>query len=188
MKNIQPLPPYDLLHKLFSYDRESGLLTRKIKGKGGNAPTGSIVGTPNKAGHLRVKITERKNKNLAFAVHRIIWFMETGTDPMFHDIDHINRIKDDNRWINLRMVSRSENSFNQQKCTTEIYPGVHKRKNRYCARIMIDYVRVNLGSFKTAEEAIRRRKEAEIELARTRKDHVLLILAKKDIDAITESP
>ena len=33
--------------------------------------------------------------------------------------DHINGIKDDNRWINLRSVTKSENSQNQRKSQSD---------------------------------------------------------------------
>ena len=187
MKNTIPLPPYDILHTLFSYNPDTGLLTRKIKGKGGNAPAGSIVGTPNKFGHLKVKITTTKNLSLAFTVHRLIWLMQTNVDPLENDIDHKNRVPDDNRWTNLRMVSHSINSFNSCKHTTGIYPGVHKRGNRFIARIMVDYQRVQLGSFVKIEDAIACRKEAELRLASTRNDEVMLLQGATD-NATAQSP
>lgn len=48
-----------------------------------------------------------------YQAHRIIWFMKTGEWP--DQIDHINGIRDDNRWKNLRNVSNAVNSMNHQK-------------------------------------------------------------------------
>ena len=45
------------------------------------------------------------------ACHRIIWLLMYGYWPK--NIDHINRIKSDNRPINLRDVSKRENGLNR---------------------------------------------------------------------------
>lgn len=43
--------------------------------------------------------------------HRVIWAIHTGEWPN-GDIDHINRVRSDNRISNLRCVTRSENLHN----------------------------------------------------------------------------
>jgi HNH endonuclease len=43
--------------------------------------------------------------------HRVIWLWMTGEWPEF-DVDHQNRVRDDNRWSNLREATRSENMGN----------------------------------------------------------------------------
>jgi hypothetical protein len=45
-----------------------------------------------------------------YSAARIIWFYMTGEWP--ETIDHKNRIRDDNRWGNLRNASRAENMRN----------------------------------------------------------------------------
>lgn len=85
----------------------------------------------------------------------------------YDDIDHINRNKLDNRKINLRICSRSENmhnSTNQLNTSTGcrgIYKVTDKRyvRDRYTARIQINKVIMNLGYFDTLEEAIAARKK-----------------------------
>jgi len=47
------------------------------------------------------------------SAHRLIWFMQTGEWPS-GEIDHINGVRDDNRWNNLREVSSLENSRNMR--------------------------------------------------------------------------
>lgn len=76
------------------------------------------------------------------------------------EIDHINRNKLDNRRVNLRFVTHSENMRNTDQ-TTRDCRGVWKKKNRYMAGIHINNKTVHLGSFLTFEEAQRARKEAE---------------------------
>lgn len=44
--------------------------------------------------------------------HRMAWFLHTGEWPD-GPIDHINRDRDDNRIVNLRVVSAAENNRNR---------------------------------------------------------------------------
>ena len=47
---------------------------------------------------------------IAYPAHKIIWELHNGdTDSQ---IDHINRVKDDNRIENLRLATRSQNEAN----------------------------------------------------------------------------
>lgn len=170
MKSCQKLPDLDHLKYLFSYDPSTGLLTRNVAGRGGNSPKGSTVGCPNRFGHLRVKIG-----SYGYAVHRIIWYMMTGIDPMEMLVDHKDTDPANNKWHNLRLADHSVNCLNSdRKNKSKVYPGVHKRKGKWLARIGIDYKRVHLGYFDTMEEAIRARKAAEVELANKRNDEVLM--------------
>lgn len=56
-------------------------------------------------------ICVRLNDHLLRA-HRIIWIMEYGYNPGNKDIDHKNRIRDDNRIKNLREKNRRGNNIN----------------------------------------------------------------------------
>jgi len=49
--------------------------------------------------------------NQQYYAHRVLWAMHEGAWPA-EQIDHINGIRDDNRLINLRAVSRTENNRN----------------------------------------------------------------------------
>ena len=79
--------------------------------------------------------------------------------------DHINGNKLDNRKCNLRSCTQHENSMNcsTPKNNSSGYIGVVKVKSgNYVARIMFRRKQIHLGTFKTIEEAIKKRKEAEI--------------------------
>jgi hypothetical protein len=45
-------------------------------------------------------------------LNRLAWLMMTDEDPLDDEIDHKNRDRKDNRWINLRRVCRSVNTLN----------------------------------------------------------------------------
>ncbi len=85
--------------------------------------------------------------------------------PKGLDTDHINRNKLDNRKVNLRVATRSENNFNSglSSANTSGYKGVHwfKPAKLWRAYITIDGKRIELGYSKVKEEAIKLRQEAE---------------------------
>jgi hypothetical protein len=72
-------------------------------------------------------------------------------------VDHINTRKQDDRAINLRWATPSENSWNQKKKSnnTSGYKGVSYRPklDKYTSAICVKYKTTHLGTFKTAEEA-----------------------------------
>ena len=70
-------------------------------------------------------------------------------------IDHINRIKTDNRLENLRIITARENSYNRTKSKTSMnkYKGVQKRGGKYCAIISKDGKTHQIGGFNTEEDA-----------------------------------
>lgn len=94
--------------------------------------------------------------NVQYLAHRLAWAYVTGQWPDKH-VDHINRIRTDNRFENLRLVSRANNSLN----TTSLwgnksgFRGVsfHKLCGLFQARISHNRKQYTLGYFKTAEEA-----------------------------------
>ena len=73
------------------------------------------------------------------------------------DVDHKNGNKLDNRRDNLRLATRTQNQYNRGKNAnnTSGYKGVtvSPDKCKWVARIRIDGVRQNLGTFDTKEEA-----------------------------------
>jgi len=74
-------------------------------------------------------------------------------------IDHINRIKLDNRKFNLRKCSQATNNLNcgKYKNNTSGYQGINFRFGKYQAR----FKGKSLGTFDTFEQAVKVRKENE---------------------------
>ena len=112
-------------NKHFLYNSETGIITRSST----NEPTGYKHN-----GYLRIEIY-RGGKRYRYAAHRIAYLMYYGRLPTM--TDHINRVKDDNRIINLRECSRELNSINRpmQSNNTTGYRGVtwDRVKNKYKA-------------------------------------------------------
>jgi hypothetical protein len=81
-------------------------------------------------------------------------------------VDHIDGNKLDNRRDNLRICTHQENDWNKTLISTNTsgVTGVTKTKwNTWEARIQVKGKKIHLGTFKTKEEAIQTRRQAEID-------------------------
>jgi len=79
--------------------------------------------------------------------------------------DHKNRNKADNRKENLRPCTHKENNRNKDKMKTNTsgFIGVYwdKCRNKWAAKIKVDYKMINLGRFCSKEDALIARLKAE---------------------------
>ena len=121
---------------------------------------GDVAGWRNPTGYIRMKVGGK-----LYLAHRLAFLYMTGKWPE-DQVDHINHIRDDNRWCNLREVSHQENHKNQSKpkSNTSGVTGVCwcKRYKKWKAQIKVEGKVKNLGSFTSKEDATKARKEAEI--------------------------
>ncbi|MGU0172505.1 HNH endonuclease signature motif containing protein [Escherichia coli] len=109
--------------ELFNY--ENGNLFWKIQ-RQGRAKKGSKAGYLHHRGYLIVKAY-----GVLRPVHRIIWEMHNGPIPQNMEIDHINRIKLDNRLENLRLATRRQNACNISTNTSgvPVFTGANNNAN-----------------------------------------------------------
>lgn len=138
MKKALPLPSLEVLQSLFDY--KDGKLYWKNGKKAGAA-------MPN--GYTYIKIGNRN-----YSESRMVWKMHTGDDPV-GQIDHIDRVRSNNKIENLRDVDSFENMLN----TSTEGVSIHKKTGLYRARMMHKGKEISLGYFKTREEAVAHRKE-----------------------------
>lgn len=144
----------------FRYDSCTGFLYRRI----GNGPwkPGERVGSPNASGHRQVRFL-----GVLFMEHRLSWLIVHGKWPE-HELDHINRIPDDNRMENLRECTHGENMKNSslRKTNKTGFSGVsiYRPNGKYVAYISANGKRKYLGYHSDLESAIAARAKAEIEL------------------------
>lgn len=150
------------VRELFDYDPDTGVLIwiKKSAPQANTVKVGMPAGCVNKlSGYIDIL-----HNRTTYKAHRIIYLYMTGMFPNTC-IDHINGIKTDNRWVNLREASITEN--NRNKCinrnNTSGTTGVYFRKNRntWVAEISSNSKMIRLGSFKDKHDAIRARKDAE---------------------------
>jgi hypothetical protein len=104
---------YELAKQLFDYDPIIGHLRWKVSRQGNNG-IGTIPGSIQKNGYRAVSF----NGKLKYE-HRIIFLWHNGRWPKEgYDLDHINRIRDDNRIENLQEATRRQNLRNCQRRIT----------------------------------------------------------------------
>lgn len=138
------------LFQYLDYNPDTGLFTWKVN-TSRSGKIGNIAGNVNRRGYRSIWIN-----GLNFYAHRLAWAMSYGEWPEA-DIDHINQNKSDNRILNLRKASRSENMFNRgkNKNNTSGIKGVVfcKQTGKWRAQITINKKAVSIGRFFTQKEA-----------------------------------
>ena len=142
------MPTQEYLKSKYIYDADTGVLTSKRSKR----PVGSV--TP--LGRLRLTVYYGGKKMYIFA-HRIIWVLMTGDDIEGMFIDHINGDPLDNRFENLRLVDKAQNSWNTRNRggSKPELPGAYKctTSEAWFSTITVRGKAHYLGTFDTAEEA-----------------------------------
>lgn len=96
----------EYLKSIINYDPETGIFTWRVK-MGSLATVGKIAGSLHREGYVCIMILGKEYK-----AHRLAFLYMTGSFPIV--VDHINSIKDDNRWGNLRECTKLENAHNRK--------------------------------------------------------------------------
>lgn len=138
------------IKNIIYYNPENGVftwLTGRMKGKN--------AGAINSKGYLQIAINHK-----IYQAHRLAWFYVYGIFP-YGDIDHINRVKTDNRLSNIREVTRSKNLFNRAlfKSNKSGEKGVCflKKTNRWLASARLNGKEKYLGVFVNFVDAVEAR-------------------------------
>jgi len=135
------------LRARYTYHPETGLFTHKITNS--RCRVGGIAGGL-KRGYVAISLY-----GVYFSAHRLAWLYMTGEWPKGM-IDHINGDRADNRFENLRDVSRSVNNQNQKRAHRTSVTGllgVKPKGNFFESYINLDKKRLYLGRYRTAQEA-----------------------------------
>lgn len=141
---------YELFSTYLRLDPETGKLYWK-KRTGPRDFSGMEAGSLNQTGYIHIRFNRQ-----VYKAHRIVWLLVYGQWPL-HNIDHINRIKNDNRPSNLRDVNHSLNAENAKVRidNTSGFQGVHlSNSGQWVARRSGKYI----GTYPTKEEAAEARK------------------------------
>jgi hypothetical protein len=100
-----------------------------------------------------------------FLSHRLAWLIDTGEWPK-DQIDHIDGDRSNNRRLNLRQATDSDNRKNQKirsnNSSTVMGVSWRPKYGAWRARINVNKKDVHLGSFREFSDAVEARKLAEI--------------------------
>ena len=150
------------LKELLHYDAPTGVFRWRGIRKDRQGQPWDVAGYPRSNGYMHVRIDGKYH-----LLHRLAWLYVHGQFPS-GEIDHLNRIRNDNRIHNLRDASKCQNQQNRsiQTNNTSGVPGVvfSKKYGTWKARIKANNQYHHLGTFKTFDDAVTARKTAEKKL------------------------
>lgn len=143
----------DDLKQAFSYDPETGLVTRRIAVS--QFTIGTVAGSVNAAGYVDIVFRGKRLRG-----HRVAFALMTGAWPS-NILDHVNGDRADNRWKNLRECSQSDNAKNRTVNTKGRsgvrgvrYNGKSSKTRPWEVLIKHNYKQIYIGRYATKEEAI----------------------------------
>ena len=147
----KPSITHDELLAIITYDALTGQFNNK-KQRSPRALAGESCGWINALGYRAMTI----NKEYHLA-NRLAWFYMTGQWPDV-EIDHLNGIRSDNRFGNLRPATREINMQNRRKARSDSASGVigahwHRKSGKWASRISVGQKGRYLGLFDSAQEA-----------------------------------
>lgn len=175
----QKLPDQDYLNLMLEYSEKTGVVKYKdvfpedMEKHGWTQVRCKIQNTRRAgkvAGHLfqtssGTPAIQVRIDNKSYYLHRIIWKMVYGEDPIL--IDHIDGNPINNKLHNLRSVTNLENTRNTKrfKTNTSGTTGVSQDKTgKYEAYIWDKYKKIGLGRYDNIEDAIKVRAEYQEKL------------------------
>lgn len=95
------------LHRVLEYSPETGIFIWKEK-ISQKVLVGNAAGTTNAIlGYVIIALYGKQ-----YYAHRLAYFYMTGKWPQ-NQIDHINGTRSDNKWLNLRAATSSQNKMNR---------------------------------------------------------------------------
>ena len=136
------------LRELLHYDPETGVFTRLVRS--GPAKVGDAAGTATTSGYIQIRVDGGQ-----YLAHRLAFLCMTGEWPS-QFVDHVNGVRDDNRWSNLRPATPSENLQNVRRARADSQTGllgVSRDRQRFRAQIKVDGQHIYIGTFDTPEQA-----------------------------------
>lgn len=124
------------------YDPETGLLTW---------PGGKTAGRLTEDGYIKIGLFWRH-----YLGHILAWVIMNGVWPT-HKVDHENNVRNDNRWLNLREGTQSQNIANTRRSARNSsgFKGVsfERATRKWAAFIKVAGVSRRIGSYQSPEEA-----------------------------------
>ncbi len=147
------------LKELFDIDIQNGKFFWKKPSKYHSNLIGKEAGFASKD-YWIIKINKK-----AYKRGRLIFLYANGKFPE-PCIDHINGIKTDDRLINLREATITQNNWNHKfrKKSNNLPMGIRFQSNKFIARISHNKNQIHIGSFEKLNDAVNAYKQKRIEL------------------------
>ena len=139
---------WERLRQLVSYDPDTGVFTRLVGGPGRGNRVGAVAGGNAGGGYRSINIDGHLYKE-----HRVAVFYMTGKWPE-GVVDHRDRVRSNNRWLNLRDISDELNRQNRTHASAHSLTGmlgVQVVAGGFRGHIGINGRTEYLGTFETPE-------------------------------------
>lgn len=147
------------LKELLHYDPEAGVFIWKNP-QSNRIKKGGVAGFIDNCGYRRISTDGKK-----YIASRLAWILMEGYIPE-NEIDHINRIRNDDKWRNLRHVTRQCNLRNSGKSKNNksgvVGVSWSTRDCVWRAQICINRKGISLGQSISKVHAVKIRLKAEI--------------------------
>lgn len=162
------------LREILDYSPDTGIFIWKIKTTN-SIHVGDIAGHRSYDGYSRIKTDK-----FLYLSHRLAWLYIYGDWPKKY-LDHINGLRHDNRLVNLRECTNSENMQNSgtRKDNTTGITGVSfdATNNKWRVQIKVNKKSISIGRFDTLPDAIEKRQQAK------QKYHTFCPINREEFDA-----
>ena len=138
------------LKVLLHYCPDTGVFTRRTT-INRHVLAGSVCMTIDSYDYIKIRVD-----GFRVRAHRLAFLYMLGYLPA--EVDHVNGVRSDNSWANLRACTRSENQQNRCDARKDngcgfIGVSFNSADGTYRARLQVNGVRTHLGHFPTAELA-----------------------------------
>lgn len=147
------------LKELIDYNPDTGVFFWK-KARG-CAQKDSLCGSISKSDGYRYIRVDTKS----YTASRLAHLYMNGYFPE-HEMDHINRVRGDNRWCNLRHVTHQCNVRNSgiRKDNMSGITGIwwDKNRNKWYVRIDVSGKTIHIGRYENKKDAAKARWDAEV--------------------------
>jgi hypothetical protein len=142
---------HEELRMRLQYDPTTGEFKRLSQRRGSHARFENPCSL--RDGYYRICVNGK-----VYSAHRLAWFYMTGAwPPLGTEIDHIDRVKTNNAWSNLRLSTRQQNAANlsAKRSSRSGLKGVswNAKRCRWQASVTCGGKSHYLGLFATASEA-----------------------------------
>lgn len=138
------------LKELLNYDPLTGVFSWLVPKH--KCVVGEPCGSPHCKGYVQLRV-----EGYNYLAHRLAFLYMLGVFPK-NGVDHIDGVRNNNAWANLRACNSSENQQNlggpmSQNLTGFLGVDFIKKRGVYRARIKLNYRQYHIGYFPTAELA-----------------------------------
>lgn len=150
---------HDEVDRRLHYEETTGIFRWKEAPPNQRIYEGYIAGSNGPRGYWWICLNGHQ-----YLSHRLAVLVVKGAWPA-HEVDHINGIRNNNRWVNLRECVHLQNGQNRSVSANNKSgaAGVYQTydSNRWWAEIKVKGDRLYLGSFDEFDQAVEARRRAE---------------------------